>query len=159
MIGKSRATRPIVADSSLTALEQTSMLVCRGEVREFGLTGLTRNQVSLTAPGVRIPPSPPTSLHIQRFAAEFAENPRILGTICISRGTGDRRGAASPAKFRQLVSVSIFAGAARKTPHQTSTPGGRTIRSCALQTSRSSRSLLKSWSYDWHPGCHSVMLR
>jgi hypothetical protein len=38
------------------------MLVCRGEVREFGLTGLTRNQVSLTAPGVRIPPSPPTSL-------------------------------------------------------------------------------------------------
>ncbi len=38
------------------------MLVCRGEVREFGLTGLTRNQVSLTAPGVRIPPSPPSSL-------------------------------------------------------------------------------------------------
>jgi CubicO group peptidase (beta-lactamase class C family) len=35
------------------------MLVSRGEVREFGLTGLTRNQVSLTAPGVRIPPSPP----------------------------------------------------------------------------------------------------
>src|SRR5271167_351626 len=34
----------------------------RGEVREFGLTGLTRNQVSLTAPGVRIPPSPPSSL-------------------------------------------------------------------------------------------------
>jgi hypothetical protein len=33
-----------------------------GEVREFGLTGLTRNQVSLTAPGVRIPPSPPSSL-------------------------------------------------------------------------------------------------
>ena len=46
----------------LTAPEQTSMLVCRGEVREFGLTGLTRNQVSLTAPGVRIPPSPPSSL-------------------------------------------------------------------------------------------------
>ena len=38
------------------------MLVCRGEVRESGLTGLTRNQVSLTAPGVRIPPSPPYSL-------------------------------------------------------------------------------------------------
>ena len=38
------------------------MLVCRGEVRESGLTGLTRNQVSLTAPGVRIPPSPPISL-------------------------------------------------------------------------------------------------
>ena len=38
------------------------MLVCRGEVRESGLTGLTRNQVSLTAPGVRIPPSPPHSL-------------------------------------------------------------------------------------------------
>ena len=38
------------------------MLFCRGEVREFGLTGLTRNQVSLTAPGVRIPPSPPSSL-------------------------------------------------------------------------------------------------
>ena len=38
------------------------MLICRGEVREFGLTGLTRNQVSLTAPGVRIPPSPPPSL-------------------------------------------------------------------------------------------------
>src|SRR5271170_542643 len=47
----------------LTAIEQTSMLVCRGEVREFGLTGLTRNQVSLTAPGVRIPPSPPTPLY------------------------------------------------------------------------------------------------
>ncbi len=27
------------------------MFVDRGEVREFGLTGLTRNQVSLTAPG------------------------------------------------------------------------------------------------------------
>ena len=52
--------RRIVRTSvSLTAREQTSMLVCRGEVREFGLTGLTRNQVSLTAPGVRIPPSPP----------------------------------------------------------------------------------------------------
>ena len=38
------------------------MLLCRGEVRESGLTGLTRNQVSLTAPGVRIPPSPPHSL-------------------------------------------------------------------------------------------------
>ena len=37
------------------------MLFCRGEVRESGLTGLTRNQVSLTAPGVRIPPSPPSS--------------------------------------------------------------------------------------------------
>ena len=43
------------------------MLVCRGEVREFGLTGLTRNQVSLTAPGVRIPPSPPPSLRVQSF--------------------------------------------------------------------------------------------
>ena len=41
------------------------MLVCRGEVREFGLTGLTRNQVSLTAPGVRIPPSPPTSFKLE----------------------------------------------------------------------------------------------
>ncbi len=66
------------------------MLVCRGEVREFGLTGLTRNQVSLTAPGVRIPPSPPSSpspftgwpqsIEIRASAANFAasaaaENP------------------------------------------------------------------------------------
>ena len=55
------------------------MLVCRGEVRESGLTGLTRNQVSLTAPGVRIPPSPPPSLHIERFSAKFAENRHISG--------------------------------------------------------------------------------
>src|SRR5271156_6479228 len=50
------------SEVGLTAPRQTSMLVCRGEVREFGLTGLTRNQVSLTAPGVRIPPSPPHPL-------------------------------------------------------------------------------------------------
>src|ERR1035437_5646209 len=55
------------------------MLVCRGEVRGSGLTGLTRNRVSLTAPGVRIPPSPPSSLHIQRFSAGFAENRRLSG--------------------------------------------------------------------------------
>jgi hypothetical protein len=48
------------------------MLVCRGEVREFGLTGLTRNQVSLTAPGVRIPPSPPPSL------SPFAGSPKTI---------------------------------------------------------------------------------
>jgi hypothetical protein len=53
------------------------MLVCRGEVREFGLTGLTRNQVSLTAPGVRIPPSPPPSLCLHRFYAGLVGNPRI----------------------------------------------------------------------------------
>ena len=45
------------------------MLFCRGEVREFGLTGLTRNQVSLTAPGVRIPPSPPIGLRVLGFFA------------------------------------------------------------------------------------------
>ena len=45
----------------------------RGEVRESGLTGLTRNQVSLTAPGVRIPPSPPTSLHLQRFSTRLGK--------------------------------------------------------------------------------------
>src|ERR1700735_2025166 len=61
---KFRYDRKIAATpGGLTAREQTSMLVCRGEVREFGLTGLTRNQVSLTAPGVRIPPSPPPSLY------------------------------------------------------------------------------------------------
>src|SRR6266481_2717699 len=59
---ENRADVVSAARVSLTALGQTSMLVCRGEVREFGLTGLTRNQVSLTAPGVRIPPSPPHSL-------------------------------------------------------------------------------------------------
>ena len=50
------------ARTRLTVRRVTEMLdASRGEVREFGLTGLTRNQVSLTAPGVRIPPSPPIS--------------------------------------------------------------------------------------------------
>ena len=66
------------------------MLVCRGEVREFGLTGLTRNQVSLTAPGVRIPPSPPRSLHIRRFSRVFVV-PVSVGPIFNSRRTGERR--------------------------------------------------------------------
>ena len=67
------------------------MLVCRGEVREFGLTGLTRNQVSLTAPGVRIPPSPPTSLHLRIFRAASIRNPRVFRRICVSRGTKDSK--------------------------------------------------------------------
>jgi hypothetical protein len=58
------------------------MLVCRGEVREFGLTGLTRNQVSLTAPGVRIPPSPPPSLRGQRFSRRVCREK--LGLITCS---------------------------------------------------------------------------
>src|SRR5467141_2209582 len=51
-----------MAKLNLTMQEQTSILVDRGEVRESGLTGVTRNHVSRTAPGVRIPPSPPPSL-------------------------------------------------------------------------------------------------
>src|SRR5216683_4641446 len=59
---RARADRKsIAANVNLTTPEQTSMLVGRGEVRESGLTGVTRNHVSLTAPGVRIPPSPPPS--------------------------------------------------------------------------------------------------
>src|SRR5882757_8696395 len=72
MSEKSRATHSSTADFGLTAKGQTSMLVCRGEVREFGLTGLTRNQVSLTAPGVRIPPSPPSSF------SPFAVGPKVV---------------------------------------------------------------------------------
>src|SRR5580692_7734750 len=114
MIGKSRATQPIAAESSLTALEQTSMLVCRGEVREFGLTGLTRNQVSLTAPGVRIPPSPPSSPRVQTISAEFAGNPRKIALIRVSRGTRDMRVRGVNRRFGLFVSVSNLASAARK---------------------------------------------
>src|SRR4029077_11130191 len=105
MIGKSLATREIAAESSLTALEQTSMLVCRGEVREFGLTGLTRNQVSLTAPGVRIPPSPPPSLHLPGFSTEFAGNPRTLGQFA-SLAAPDTCGFEPP--HEDLRGLSLF---------------------------------------------------
>ena len=54
------SARLAALNGRLTARIGTEMLrALRGEGREFGLTGLTRNQVSLTAPGVRIPPSPP----------------------------------------------------------------------------------------------------
>src|ERR1017187_1838730 len=57
---------------------------------------------------------PPLSLHPRGFSAGFAENPRILGPICISRGTRDRRARATLRGFGQFISVSNFAGAARK---------------------------------------------
>src|ERR1022692_307027 len=89
------------------------ILFPRGEVRESGLTGLTRNQVSLTAPGVRIPPSPPLSLRCQRFSAGFVGNPAVSGRICTSRGTRDTRIASLGEDFRPFISVLNFAGAAR----------------------------------------------
>src|ERR1700735_1594662 len=110
---KFRHDRKIAATRvGLTAREQTSMLVCRGEVREFGLTGLTRNQVSLTAPGVRIPPSPPPSLRLQRFCYGIRRKSPYIDSILISHGTRDRLLPARFSGFPRFISVSNFAGAA-----------------------------------------------
>jgi hypothetical protein len=68
---------------------------------------------ALAVPGVRIHLSPPHSLRVQRFSGRFGENPRILGSICISRGTRDRQVRAMPRRFPHFISVSNFAGAAR----------------------------------------------
>ena len=97
----------VVAEVGLTAQEQTSMLVCRGEVREFGLTGLTRNQVSLTAPGVRIPPSPPYSLacfHTFWRSDEISAG----GAIHARRWTRRMPTATADGKNRSKFSVRDF---------------------------------------------------
>ena len=60
---------------------------------------------------------PPTSLHLQRFSAEYAINPRTSGPICISRGTRDSEFEPHREDFPVLVSVSDLAGAARKPGH------------------------------------------
>ena len=83
------------------------MLFCRGEVREFGLTGLTRNQVSLTAPGVRIPPSPPPSLacfHTLWRSDEIG----AWGAIHARPWTRRMPTAAADRKFRAKFSVRDF---------------------------------------------------
>src|SRR5208337_1334731 len=89
------------------------MLVCRGEVRESGLTGLTRNQVSLTAPGVRIPPSPPISL---ACFPTFWRSDEIgaWGAIHARRWTRRLPTAVHNANSARFVSVAIKFGATRK---------------------------------------------
>ena len=83
------------------------MLVGRGEVREFGLTGLTRNQVSLTAPGVRIPPSPPHSLAC--FPTFWiSDEIGAWGAIHTRRWTWRMPPAASERKNRAKFSVRDF---------------------------------------------------
>jgi hypothetical protein len=72
----------------------------RGEVREFGLTGLTRNQVSLTAPGVRIPPSPPTSPSLARYRPESSEM-RAGAAIVARLMAAENAPSALPDQFRR----------------------------------------------------------
>jgi hypothetical protein len=52
------------------------------------------------------------------FSAGCAGNSRMSGPICISRGTRDRRVRATAQRFRRLISVSNFAGAACKPGHK-----------------------------------------
>jgi hypothetical protein len=94
------------------------MLVCRGEVREFGLTGLTRNQVSLTAPGVRIPPSPPISLQLRRFCGRFAANPRVLAQFALLAApeTGEFEPRRGNFGILSLFQISVVP---RENRHQT----------------------------------------
>jgi hypothetical protein len=114
------ASKLVAADVSLTALEQTSMLVCRGEVRESGLTGVTRNHVSLTAPGVRIPPSPPTSPRFQRFSAEFAGNPRKSAPFA-SLAAPETADFAPHCENFELLSLMRISLVPRGTPHKSTT--------------------------------------
>ena len=72
----------------MTTRGQTSILT-GGEVRESGLTGVTRNHVSLTGPGVRIPPSPPPS---PRFSALSGETHEIRACARVPERGGYRRG-------------------------------------------------------------------
>jgi len=93
------------------------------------------------------PPSPPHSLRIQRFSAGFARNPRVSGPIRISRGTRDRRLRAKIWRFRHFISVSNFAGAARKhraNPQLARAEGPTAQRRCGF-TRR--RRISKLWTF------------
>src|SRR6266446_6368338 len=97
-----------MAKLNLTMQEQTSILVDRGEVRESGLTGVTRNHVSLTAPGVRIPPSPPPSPRFQRFSAKFVENRRISGQFAFPAAPETGEFEPHPEDFGDLSLLGIL---------------------------------------------------
>ncbi len=51
---------------------------------------------------------------VRRFSATLSRNPPTLGSICISRGTRDRRIRATSCGFLLFLSLSNFTGAARK---------------------------------------------
>ncbi len=58
------------------------MLVCRGEVRESGLTGVTRNHVSPCGSGGSNPPLSAIQSVLFTYNLEMAANPRGTWRFC-----------------------------------------------------------------------------
>ena len=77
------------------------MLVCRGEVRESGLTGVTRNHVSPCGSGGSNPPLSAKQSVVFTYNLEIAANPRGRGAFALDAN----RRKLSRCRFAELHGV------------------------------------------------------